>query len=111
LEGNLFTSLDSEYSPFDRSRIEVPDWTGVEMKIESMGMTKDSKSIQYRVVQEIHKSQGPDILFDDDYSKDIADIVAIVKKSRAGTIIRICLHGQASSALPGHAFLHPGKSA
>jgi Type III restriction enzyme, res subunit len=80
LEGNLFTPLNSEYPPFDRSRIEVIDWANVDMKNESMGMTKDPKSIQYRVVQHILATQDRDIAFDDDYSGEIADVVAIKPK-------------------------------
>lgn len=77
LEGSLFTPLNSDHSPFDRSRIEVIDWSGVNMKTESMGMTKDPKSIQYRVVQHILSTQDRDIVFDDDYSGEVADVVAI----------------------------------
>jgi hypothetical protein len=80
LEGNLFTPLNSEYPPFDRSRIEAIDWSNVDMKTESMGMTKDPKSIQYRVVQHILATQDRDIVFDDDYSGEIADVVTIKAK-------------------------------
>jgi hypothetical protein len=78
---NSFARLLSEgRAPFDRERIDVWDWSGVDPKKESQTIAKYPDSIQYRVFQELlHPSHNPryEIVYDDDDANEAADAVAI----------------------------------
>ena len=60
---------------YDKKTIEVWDWDGVDISIESQGEAKISNSIQFYTIQKIMGDY--DVVFDDDGSGEIADIVAI----------------------------------
>lgn len=64
---------------FDPNKIAVWDWKGVNIKKESQGETKDSDSIQRRVIERVLAGDFGefDIVFDDDGSGEIADIVVV----------------------------------
>ena len=87
LEGNLFTPFKSTYPPFDRSRIEVIDWSNVDMRRESMGMERNPRSIQYRVVEHVLAQGNRDIVFDDDNSGEVADVVTIKAPIQGSEIV------------------------
>lgn len=76
LEGNSFVKIRRDYEPFPRDAIKVWDWTGVNIKNESQGITRDDTSIQYKVIQEL-KNESFDVIYDDDDPGESADIVAI----------------------------------
>jgi superfamily II DNA or RNA helicase len=76
LEGNVYTELKTKYPPYDSSKIEVWDWTGIDLKQESQGTAKTKTSIQFRVIERLCK-QDYDIIFDDDGKGEAADVVAI----------------------------------
>ena len=69
---------DRVVPPFAKSKIEVWDWSGVDIRKESQGPTKDRDSIQRRVIDQLISAGEPyDIIFDDDDPGEIADVVAI----------------------------------
>lgn len=66
--------------PFDRNRIDAWDWAGIDLRRESQTVAKHGDSIQRRVILELlREGREPnyDIIFDDDGTREIADIVAI----------------------------------
>jgi superfamily II DNA or RNA helicase len=77
LEGNLLTRLRSGREPFGRSRIARGDWHGITLSKESQGISKDKDSIQFRVISNLLKRGEHEIVFDDDGSGEVADVVAI----------------------------------
>ncbi len=77
LEGNLYITLKNSNVHFDRSKIIVWDWNGVDIHKESQGKLKEKDSIQYRVIQELKKNRNYSVIFDDDNAGEIADIVTI----------------------------------
>lgn len=90
--------------PFDIARIDVWDWTGVDIRVESQGPTKRSDSIQRRVIDTLLGMTGDrafDFVFDDDGAGEVADVVAIKQTSRE---LIVCLyhckyaHGNAPGA-------------
>ena len=71
LQGQYMAEYRNEDVLFDREKIQVWDWVGVNIKNESQGT-----SIQYCVIKKL-KEQNFDIIFDDDNAGEIADVIAI----------------------------------
>lgn len=69
------------YSPeiyaysYDKNNTEEWNWAGVDISIESQRESKIKESIQYHTIQKIKNNY--DVIFDDDGSGEVADIVAI----------------------------------
>jgi len=82
LEGNSLTMLKASYAPYPADRIRVWDWTGVDITVESQGLEKDVRSIQYRVIQTL-KDDPYDVIVDDDAPGEAADVVAVRIEERA----------------------------
>jgi len=76
LEGSSYTPLPKAYQPYLKEKISVLDWTGTNLKKESQGAEKDKTSIQFHLI-DVLKSRGYFIIFDDDDSGEIADVIAI----------------------------------
>lgn len=76
LAGNLYTKLRKDFNPYPREEIQTWNWSEVNLKKESQGITKEVDSIQYRVIRELEKNNY-DIIFDDDGSGETADVVCI----------------------------------
>jgi superfamily II DNA or RNA helicase len=76
LDGSSYTPLIRTYPSFSREKISGWDWTGIDIRKESQGVVKNEKSVQYRLIEKL-KTKGYDLIFDDDDSGEIADIVAI----------------------------------
>ncbi|MBP4136701.1 DEAD/DEAH box helicase [Flavobacterium geliluteum] len=75
LEGNNYIELKSLINPYNKELIQSWNWTGIDLSIESQGVNpKKANSIQYRSL-EILKAIDYDIIYDDDGSGEIADIV------------------------------------
>lgn len=85
LIGNDFTELKREFNPYPSEKIQAWDWTGVNIRKESQGITKEADSIQYRVIEEL-KKKDYDIIFDDDGSGEAADVVAIRIEDKSITV-------------------------
>lgn len=76
LDGNRFTPLRPR-EPFDRSKIVVMDWSGIDITKEAQGIEKATDSVQFKVIQSLLVQDQYDVVFDDDGSGEIADVVAI----------------------------------
>lgn len=78
LEGNLFTELKDKIPEcFDKSKVLRWNWMGVDITKESQTKNKISDSIQYRVIEELKKKSEYNVIFNDDGSGEIADIITI----------------------------------
>lgn len=77
LSGNEFVELKQSINIFPKESIIELDWTGIDLSKESQGVSpKIKNSIQYKMIQDLLKEDF-DIIYDDDYSGEIADIVAV----------------------------------
>lgn len=77
LEGNKFIVLPEIVEPYPISKIQFWDWPGVDISKEAQGVNpKISNSIQYYCIQKFIKEDF-DIVFDDDFSGEIADIITL----------------------------------
>lgn len=76
-QGSTHVPLRFTRPPYPAERIEVWDWTGVNIKQESQKLEKRPQSIQARVIQRLLQAGDYAIVFDDDASGEAADVVAI----------------------------------
>ncbi|WAC39351.1 DEAD/DEAH box helicase [Pedobacter sp. SL55] len=77
LAGNVFIDASNHKpSPFDIKFIEVIDWTGTDITKESQKVEKRIDSIQKKMIDNLVKENNL-VVFDDDDSGEIADIVII----------------------------------
>ena len=75
--GNEFVELKQTIPKYPKENILKKDWTGVDLSKESQGIDpKKNNSIQYKVISEL-KEGDYDIVYDDDYSGEIADIITV----------------------------------
>lgn len=81
-----YLSEDYNYL-FDKNSLQEWNWTGVDISIESQTREKIPNSIQFYTIQEIKDSY--DIIFDDDGSGEIADIIAIKRITENEIIIHL----------------------
>ena len=63
-------------TPLPHDVIEDKDWHGVNIQVESQGLGKRSDSIQRSVINELETSDAV-VIFDDDGSGEMADVIAI----------------------------------
>ncbi|MCF8567800.1 helicase C-terminal domain-containing protein [Alicyclobacillus tolerans] len=78
LEGNLLVKLkNSPPATFPNSNIVPWDWSGTDIRKESQGLRKDNDSIQYRLISTLKSSNRYSLIFDDDGSGEVADVIAI----------------------------------
>lgn len=69
---------DDDRPAFDLAKIETLDWSGVDIRVESRGTTENDASIQGFMIRRLRGSGAEyDIIFDDDGSGEVADIVAV----------------------------------
>lgn len=61
---------------YDVSRAIAKNWAGINIRIESQGLDKNPESIQRAVITEA-QTEKPFLVFDDDGSGEIADVVAV----------------------------------
>ena len=88
LEGSSLSKLPEDTEPYPRDKITTWDWTGVDLSKESQDVDpKITNSIQYRCIENL-KCRDYDIIYDDDYSGEIADIVT-VKKTDSRILIEL----------------------
>lgn len=77
LTGNEYVQLKQIINVYPRENITVWDWQGVSLEKESQQVyPKITDSIQYRVIEELKKGDF-DIIYDDDYSGEIADVITM----------------------------------
>lgn len=81
-----YLSEDYNYL-FDKNSLQDWNWVGIDISVESQTREKITNSIQFHTIQEIKNDY--DIIFDDDGSGEIADIIAIKKISDNDLIIHL----------------------
>jgi hypothetical protein len=88
LEGNEFIPLKNTHPPYDATKIQVWDWTNVNIRKESQGEQKDVNSIQATVIRVLLTG---DYTMIDDGKGEAADVVAIrlIGKKSAPTRIEV----------------------
>jgi superfamily II DNA or RNA helicase len=80
LTGNEYVQLKQQINIYPKDKIETIDWTGIDLSKEAMGVNpKIENSIQYRMVEHLLQTDY-DIIYDDDYSGEIADLLTIKKE-------------------------------
>ena len=68
---------DRERPPFDPDRLEILDWSGVNIKRESQGRNRAADTIQARMIAHVKSMADWEIILDDDGTGEVADIVAL----------------------------------
>lgn len=69
---------DDDRPAFDLAKIEVLDWSGVDIRIESRTPGTDDASIQGYMTRRLLSSDADyDVIFDDDGAGEVADIIAM----------------------------------
>lgn len=76
LEGNMFIANNKIYDPFPIERVDAWDWTGIDIEKEALGILGHTDSVQYHVIQRM-LSRNLDIVFDDDYKGEAADVICV----------------------------------
>jgi superfamily II DNA or RNA helicase len=76
LEGNTYTELNSSPTLFPDDKIDTWDWAGTNLRKESQGITKETDSIQYKVIEKL-KTEDFSVIINDDGKGEAADVVAI----------------------------------
>ncbi|MDZ4178692.1 MAG: DEAD/DEAH box helicase family protein [Coriobacteriia bacterium] len=77
IPGAMLLRPDRSVPPFDPQRLEVLDWAGVQLNIESQGSLRRADSVQHRVIAHVSSIADWDIVMDDDGSGEVADVVAL----------------------------------
>ncbi len=83
-DGNILVKPAQQPPQFNKENIIKLDWTGTNIKKESQifNNIKDPESIQYRMIQDLIKTDEYCIIFDDDGAGEVADIVAIKEEDQ-----------------------------
>ncbi|MGD9994031.1 MAG: DEAD/DEAH box helicase [Salinivirgaceae bacterium] len=77
LTGNEYVQLKQIINVYPKDNILAWNWQGVSLEKESQHVNpKISDSIQYKVIEEL-KKDSYNIIYDDDYSGEIADVVTL----------------------------------
>jgi len=77
LTGNEYVQLKQIINVYPKDNILAWNWQGVSLEKESQHVSpKITDSIQYKVIEEL-KKDNYDIIYDDDYSGEIADVVTL----------------------------------
>lgn len=66
-----------DLAPFDTAGLEVLDWSGIDLTVESQGIMRNPASIQARMIAFTTSLADWDLVLDDDGTGEIADIVAM----------------------------------
>lgn len=77
LENTYYLEASTKGIPlFSKEDIIIYDWSKTNIRKESQGIDKEKDTIQYKVIETI-KSNNYNLIFDDDGSGEVADIIAI----------------------------------
>lgn len=83
LQGNDYVKFNEEILNYPQNEIETWDWIGVDLSKESEGFSNINKSsIQYYCIEKLIEEGNYDLIYNDDNSGEIADIVAIKNTDR-----------------------------
>ncbi|MDR2043655.1 MAG: DEAD/DEAH box helicase family protein [Clostridium sp.] len=99
LEGNLLVKLKTATpATFPSDCITAWDWTGVDIRKESQGKRKEADSIQYRLISELKSSGKYSLIFDDDGSGEVSDVIAIQEDATNNRLLFELYHCKFSGA-------------
>lgn len=83
LEGNLYVEINKDLSNyFNKDRIIRENWESVDISVESQTKNKIKNSIQYHMIEKLKTSNKYQVIFDDDGSGEIADIVTLREEEK-----------------------------
>lgn len=88
LEGNVLVELPNAAPQYDIDKLQVLDWSGIDLAKESQQAIRRRDSIQFRLIERLREQSDYAVLFDDDDSGEAADVVGI-KIHEDGTRRRI----------------------
>lgn len=77
LDGNVLVQLRSDVPLYSRDRLEVVDWSNIDLTQESQREERRSNTVQFRMIEHIKAEGRHEILMDDDGKGEAADIVGI----------------------------------
>lgn len=99
LEGNLLVKLKADRPvTFPVARIISWDWSGVDISKESQGTSKAMDSIQYKLISELKMSGKYCLIFDDDGSGEVADVIAVQEDTANNKLLFELYHCKYSGA-------------
>lgn len=104
LEGCEYTQLPTEdMPPYDRNRLQVLDWSGVDIRTESQGEQRRAGTVQHRMIELLQRESAYAVIFDDDGAGEAADILAIrMRQDDAGESIEVEMyHLKYAGGAPG----------
>lgn len=77
LQGNEYVQLKHVIQPYPKENLIDWNWAGIDISKEAQGVNPiATDSIQYKVIQKLLANDF-DIIYDDDYSGEIADVITI----------------------------------
>lgn len=83
LDNELFPlPSEDDIDPFDLGKIDVWDWSGINIRRESQGVAKRADSIQRRTIERLLAGNDFEVIFDDDGSGEVADVIAMKREGR-----------------------------
>lgn len=99
LEGNLLVKLKTARpASFPIDHIIQWDWSGVDINKESQGADRKTDSIQYKLISTLKASGKYCLIFDDDGSGEVADVVAMKEDSTNNRLLFELYHCKYSGA-------------
>ncbi|MGE4284900.1 MAG: DEAD/DEAH box helicase, partial [Clostridia bacterium] len=99
LEGNLLLKLKNiPTSAFPDSHIMPWNWNGTNICKESQRVTKEKDSIQFRLISELKNRNKYKLIFDDDGSGEVADVIAVKEDDANNTLLFEFYHCKFSGA-------------
>lgn len=84
---------------FDKSKLITIDWSGTDIRIESIGKANRTNSIQYKISQQIKDDY--EVIFNDDNSGEAADIIALRRENNDSFTLHLIHCKFSSSNKPG----------
>lgn len=99
LEGNLLVKPKTATpTTFPSDCISAWDWAGVDIRKESQGTAKEADSIQYRLISYLKAANKYALIFDDDGSGEVADVIAIQEDAENKRLLFELYHCKFSGA-------------
>lgn len=80
VEQGFLLKPEREKHLFLRDDIETPDWSGIDLKLESQGEERRPASIQYRTIEMLSAEADWDLIVDDDGAGELADVVCLRRR-------------------------------
>jgi hypothetical protein len=80
--GVLYIPREDDLCVLSIESAEAWDWQGTDISKESQGLNRRAGTIQHRVIAEVLKDKSWELVFDDDGSGEVADIVAARRREK-----------------------------